>query len=42
MLYPQEHERGQRLTDVKVWKKGHMGSDPSNGSQLYILVAQAR
>jgi hypothetical protein len=40
--YPQEHASGQRPPDMKVWKRGHRGSDPSNPDKLCTLVAEAR
>jgi hypothetical protein len=32
----------QRPPDIKVWKKGHKGSDPSNPDRLCTLVAEAQ
>jgi hypothetical protein len=40
--YPQEHVSGQWLPDMKVWKRGHRGSDHSNPDKLCNLVAEAR
>jgi hypothetical protein len=40
--YPQERTSGQRLPDMKVWKRGHRRSDPSNFDKLCNLVAKAR
>ena len=40
--YPQERESGERPPDIKVWKRGHRGSDPSNPDQLCTPMAQAR
>jgi hypothetical protein len=41
-LYPQERTSGQRPPDMKVWKRGHRGSDPSNSDMLCNPVAEAR
>jgi hypothetical protein len=40
--YPQERASGQRSSDMKVWKRGHSGSDPSNPDKLCTLMAEAR
>jgi hypothetical protein len=40
--YPQERESSQWLHDIKVWNKGHKGSDPSNPNKLCTPVAQAQ
>jgi hypothetical protein len=40
--YPQECESGERSPNVKVWKLGHRGSDPSNTDQLCTPVAQVQ
>jgi hypothetical protein len=40
--YPQERESGQRSPDMKVWKRGHRGSDPLNPVKLCTLVAEAQ
>jgi hypothetical protein len=39
--YPQESESGERLSDVKVWKHGHRGKDPSNPDQSCTPVVEA-
>jgi hypothetical protein len=41
-LYLQEFAIGQRLPDMKVWKRGHRGSDPSNPDKLCNPMAEAR
>jgi hypothetical protein len=40
--YLQEHASGQRPLDMKVSKRGHRGSDPSNLDKLCSPVAKAR
>jgi hypothetical protein len=40
--YPQEHASGQWLPDMKVWKRGHRGSDPSNPNKLGTPVTEAQ
>jgi hypothetical protein len=35
-LYPHERASGQWPPDMKVWKRGHRGSDPSNPDKLCI------
>jgi hypothetical protein len=40
--YSQEHASGQRPPDMKVWKRGHRGSDTSNPDKLCNMVAEAR
>jgi hypothetical protein len=40
--YPQECASGQRSLDMKVWKRGHRGSGPSNPDKLVNLVAEAQ
>jgi hypothetical protein len=39
---PQQCESGERPQDIKVRKRGHWGSDPSQPGQLCTLVAQDR
>jgi hypothetical protein len=39
--YPQEHASGQRPPYMKVWKRGHRGSDPSNSDLLCTPVVEA-
>jgi hypothetical protein len=39
--YPQERASGQWPPDMKVWKRGHRGSDPSNPDKLCNPVAEA-
>jgi hypothetical protein len=40
--YPQECASGQQSSDMKVWKRGHRGSDPSNPDKMCNPVAEAR
>jgi hypothetical protein len=40
--YPQKCETGEWPPDVKVWKRGHWGPDPSQPDQLCTLLAQAQ
>jgi hypothetical protein len=40
--YPQERASGQRPPEMKVWKKGHKGSGPSNPDKLCNPVVEAR
>jgi hypothetical protein len=40
--HPHECASGQRPPDMKVWKSGHRGSDPSNPDKLCTPVAEAR
>jgi hypothetical protein len=40
--HPQECASGQHPPDMKVLKRGHRGSDPSNPDKLCTLVAEAR
>jgi hypothetical protein len=39
--YPQQHESGERQSDIKVWNRGHRESDPSQTGQLCTPVALA-
>jgi hypothetical protein len=40
--YPQGRESGQWPPDIKVWKKGHRGSDPSNPDKLCTPVVEGQ
>jgi hypothetical protein len=39
--YPQQRESGEQPPDIKVWKRRHRGSDPSQPGQLCTPVVQA-
>jgi hypothetical protein len=39
--YPQERASGQRPPNMKVWKRGHRGSGPSNPDKLCTPVVEA-
>jgi hypothetical protein len=40
--YPQERASGKRPPEMKVWKRGHRGSDPSNPDKLGNPVIEAQ
>jgi hypothetical protein len=40
--YPHEHESGERSPNIKVWKRGHRGSNPSQLRQLCTSEVQAQ
>jgi hypothetical protein len=40
--YPHEHESGERSPNIKVWKRGHRGSNPSQLGQLCTSEVQAQ
>jgi hypothetical protein len=39
--YTHERASGQQSSYMKVWKRGHRGSDPSNPDKLCNPVAEA-